>query len=178
MWIGELSPTDKKHYPTSTAQYVKIPNQYHIKHTHNYCKHFKTMDKLTKQSNTKYLFRLLKTAKWPTLCSFWKRHSYPAYMPNFSGHWCFGQQFYFLHHWSHCNPESISWCHNHFFNYDIKKLIMMQKFQPRTVGLKPTTIGHVDRVNYATLTTFLTTSPGHMPFLSRLKADLGFLHHK
>ena len=31
--------------------------------------------------------------------------------------------------------------------YDIKKLIMMQKLESRTVGLKPTKIGHVDEVN-------------------------------
>ena len=29
---------------------------------------------------------------------------------------------------------------------NIKKLIMTQKLEPRTVGLKPTKIGHVDRV--------------------------------
>ena len=32
-------------------------------------------------------------------------------------------------------------------DYDIKKLIMMQNLEPRTVGLNPTKIGHVDRVN-------------------------------
>ena len=32
------------------------------------------------------------------------------------------------------------------FNYDFKKLIVMLKLEPRTVGLKPTKIGHVDRV--------------------------------
>ena len=32
-------------------------------------------------------------------------------------------------------------------DYDIKKLIMMQKLQPRTTDLKLTKIGHVDRVN-------------------------------
>ena len=42
--------------------------------------------------------------------------------------------------WSACN---------HFFNHDIKKLIMMQRLEPRTAGLKPTKIGHVDRVNMA-----------------------------
>ena len=31
-------------------------------------------------------------------------------------------------------------------DYDIKKLIMMQKLEPRTVYLKLTSIGHVDRV--------------------------------
>ena len=31
--------------------------------------------------------------------------------------------------------------------YDIKKLIMMQKLEPRTVNLKPAKIGHVDGVN-------------------------------
>ena len=33
-----------------------------------------------------------------------------------------------------------------FFNYDIKKLIMMQKLLPRTVSSKPNKIGHVDRI--------------------------------
>ena len=33
-----------------------------------------------------------------------------------------------------------------FINYDIKKLIMMQKLVPRTTGLKLTKIGQVDRV--------------------------------
>ena len=31
-------------------------------------------------------------------------------------------------------------------DYDIKKLIMMQKLEPRTVGLKLTKIAYVDRV--------------------------------
>ena len=33
--------------------------------------------------------------------------------------------------------------------YDIKELttVMMQKLEPRTVGLKPTKLGHVDRVS-------------------------------
>ena len=31
-------------------------------------------------------------------------------------------------------------------NYDIKKLIMMQKLEPRTAGLKPNKIGYVDWV--------------------------------
>ena len=30
------------------------------------------------------------------------------------------------------------------YNYDVKKLIMMQKLQLRTAGLKPTEIGHAD----------------------------------
>ena len=42
--------------------------------------------------------------------------------------------------------SSISWRHNHFFNYDIKKLIMMQKLQPWTADLNPTKIEHVNRV--------------------------------
>ena len=32
------------------------------------------------------------------------------------------------------------------FNYGIKQLMMMQKLEARTVDLKPTKIGHVDRV--------------------------------
>ena len=34
-----------------------------------------------------------------------------------------------------------------FLRYDIEKLIMLQKLEPRTTGLKPTKTGHVDRVN-------------------------------
>ena len=35
------------------------------------------------------------------------------------------------------------------FNYHIKKLIMMQKLKPRTIGLKPTKIGQVDGIRDA-----------------------------
>ena len=33
-----------------------------------------------------------------------------------------------------------------FFNYDIKKLIMMQKLEPRNASLKPTKTGNVHKV--------------------------------
>ena len=38
--------------------------------------------------------------------------------------------------------------HSLFLNYGIKKLIMMQKLEPRTVGLNPTIVRHVDRIMY------------------------------
>ena len=49
---------------------------------------------------------------------------------------------YFLHHNQFLDVIIT------IFNYDvIKKLIMMQKLEPKTVGLKPTNMGHVDRIN-------------------------------
>ena len=37
-------------------------------------------------------------------------------------------------------------------DYDIKKLTMMQKLEPRTVDLNPMKIGHVDRVRVNVVT--------------------------
>ena len=49
--------------------------------------------------------------------------------------------------------------HNQFLDvivkksdYDVKRLIMMQKLVPRTVGLKLTRIGHVDRITLSNVT--------------------------
>ena len=62
-------------------------------------------------------------------------------MSNFNGLYARGSWLWFLHH-------------NQFFDvivqksdYDIKKLIRMQKLKSRTAGLKSTKIGHVDGVS-------------------------------
>ena len=43
-------------------------------------------------------------------------------------------------------PHATSSLLSSGLDYDIKKLIIMQKSEPRAVGLKPTKNGYVDRV--------------------------------
>ena len=70
----------------------------------------------------------------------------PVHMSNFSGLQARGAWFWFLHHNQFLDVIIT------FFNYNIKKLIMMQKLESRTAGLKPTKIRHVDRVIVSDLT--------------------------
>ena len=62
-------------------------------------------------------------------------------MSNFSGLKARGSWFQFLHH-NQLLDVIVKNC-----DYNIKKLIMMQKHKSRTVGLKPSRIGHVGRVS-------------------------------
>ena len=74
----------------------------------------------------------------------WRSRHLPAYrlhMSNFNELLQFrsmvhGSSFCTVHHNQFL--DAIITC----FSYDIKKLIVMQKLEPRTVGLKPTKIGH------------------------------------